>query len=265
VLQIPLLFIVRLGPMFALPALTILVLTPFIGSSPLAEGPLLWLLIGVVLGGAGLGIKAGEYLAEHFANWVDDIVNPLDIPTFRDERLRDRRAPIVYLRSFQDDAAGAGQESRLEAAFSNEARRIGPFVAIAQPGAAPVRGAARVSFSGDAWREAVTGYMDQARIIVMVASWTQGLVWELQTLIENGHANKLVLLFPPRDFHHEARCAWVRACFKGQPHEVLLGRADLANALAISFHNGPRLSVTSGRDELGAAFAVAAYGVLRNR
>ncbi|MEQ1492318.1 MAG: hypothetical protein ABL932_17380 [Terricaulis sp.] len=207
---------------------------------------------------------AGMAFAIRWVERAPRFLAVLDNPNPQQERSRDQRAPVLYLRSFGDETHNNyGGESMLERAISGEARRIGPFVAIGRPGTWRVYGAARAYYDGDRWREAVQSWMGQARLIVMIAGWTQGLVWELQTVLSSGHSHKLALLFPRSgDPHHEARCDWVRACLRNTEHGPLLERADLSRALALHLLPGPRLIVVSGDHELEQAFVLAAFGVL---
>src|SRR5262249_32101397 len=95
----------------------------------------------------------------------------------------DERAPIVLLRSFQDDEKsvkrrsvlarllfwGFGRHIRLEQAIAGELSRFGPFVAIGEPGERlPDLGAARAYFSDDEWQAAVLDWIGRARTIVVI-------------------------------------------------------------------------------------------------
>jgi hypothetical protein len=232
--------------------------------SPPPEGIFQFALIISAIGVGWLLWKFGEFLAGKLVPLIAVAIPAMDNPTLRQERSRDPRAPVLYLRSFYDDQQREklGAESRLEKAFSREARLIGPFVAVGAPGSLRTRGAARAYLQGDEWRRAVLELMAQARIIVVVAHWTEGLVWELSMILERGHAHKLVLLLPSADKYHDDRCAWVRACFRGHPCAALLQQANLSHAMALQFQPGPKLVVISGADELGAAFTVASYGAM---
>lgn len=264
VFALPILMAIGFGPL----CLTVLAL--YVADSrgylpaPPPEGIFRFALIFSAIGVGWLLWRLGEFLGGKLTERVAVAIPALDNPTLRQERSRDLRAPVLYLRSFHDDQQRErlGAESRLEKAFSREARQIGPFVAVGAPGTLRTRGAARAYLQGDEWRRAVLELMAEARIIAMVAHWTEGLVWELNMLLERGHAHKLVLLFPSTDKYHDERCAWVRACFRGHPCAPLLQQANLSHALALQFQPGPTLVVVSGASELGAAFTVASYGAM---
>jgi hypothetical protein len=116
----------------------------------------------------------------------------------------DTRAPILFLRSFQDDEKISYQmgsaafvdwslETRLAAHFS----KIGPFVAIGNPkDKTPEIGAARALLSDDQWQARVIDWMDRARVIVLMSGVTHWVGWELKNVLDRNHADKLIILFP---------------------------------------------------------------------
>jgi hypothetical protein len=116
----------------------------------------------------------------------------------------DTRAPILFLRSFQDDEKINYQmgssafvdwslETRLAAHFS----KIGPFVAIGNPkDKTPEIGAARALLSDDQWQARVIDWMDRARVIVLMSGVTHWVGWELKNVLDRRHADKLIILFP---------------------------------------------------------------------
>jgi len=133
-------------------------------------------------------------------------------------RLRrlDRRPPILYLRSFRDDAlplpsvlsarrpflelfVPRGAEP-FEEAVAWELTPYGPVVAVGRPGRSLASlGAAREHLPDDEWRASVTDRMAAARAVVMAIGSTRGVHWEIGTLAANGHLTKTVFLFPPTD------------------------------------------------------------------
>lgn len=123
---------------------------------------------------------------------------------------KDKRAPILFLRSFSDDpkvnaAAGISHEGLAQLIdFSVETRLadhfmgFGPFIAVGSPKeAVPQIGAARVKLSDDEWQAAVTHWMETSSVIVMYAGTTHWVGWELKRIIEGGFTDKLIILFPP--------------------------------------------------------------------
>ena len=87
---------------------------------------------------------------------------------------------------------------RLEAAIADELSRLGPFIAIGQPGERlPRLGAARAYFSDDEWQSAVIDWISRARLIVMIAGRTPWVQWELRQIVRAGQLDKLLILLPP--------------------------------------------------------------------
>lgn len=153
------------------------------------------------------------------------------------EQLRlDTRPPVLYLRSFQDDAELFAMESdiivqtrvrplsigpwrtsglagrwrrlttgwlsssggRLEEALALVVKPLGPFVAIGAPDEPlPELGAARTYFTNDTWQGAIKRWVDMAGLIVKVAGPTKWIRWELDTIIRQGALSKLIILLPP--------------------------------------------------------------------
>jgi hypothetical protein len=125
----------------------------------------------------------------------------------------DPRAPVLYLRSFEDDAQGRGyaelpsvmsgqtalmfvlttQEEEIGRAFAEE----GPFVAIEEPrNQEPVLGAARGRFGDDEWRTRVRDLIRRSRRIVVCAGFGDGLRWEIETVVAEADPERVVLLIP---------------------------------------------------------------------
>lgn len=108
----------------------------------------------------------------------------------------DPRPPILYLRSFQDDADSTiaddasawtrgwlkilrppSPEEELAAIFE----RLGPVVAIGKPGEElPELGAARLYVSHDAWQAKVQALMQVAGLVVIRVGSSPGVLWEIE-------------------------------------------------------------------------------------
>ena len=171
-------------------------------------------------------------------------------------RLRqlDQRPPILYLRSFDDDAlplasvmsarrpflelfVPRGAEP-FEEAVAWELAPYGPVVAVGRPGRPLASlGAARQHLADDEWRAGVTSWMASARAVVMAIGSTRGVHWEIGTLAANGHLTKTMFLFPPTDLatHQERWRATTRALrdagtivppLPGDPDRVLTAVLD---------------------------------------
>jgi hypothetical protein len=142
---------------------------------------------------------------------------------------RDPRPPVLYLRSFGDDAvplpiiASARRPlfeffsirgaDPFEECVAWELDSYGPVIAVGRPGGSLASlGAAREHLSDDTWREEVAERMDSAGWIVLAPGETAGLAWELQEVISGGHLAKTIFVFPPlapsdleRRWEHTAR------------------------------------------------------------
>jgi len=135
----------------------------------------------------------------------------------------DKRAPILLLRSFDDDhiayAPWELQERSprlaslntlrfvLEEALAKELSRKGPPIAIGAPGEVlPPIGAYR-QYCGEAeWQGVVLERMSEAQSIVVIASETRWLSWELEQIAKNNYVEKCMLFFPPLEpFAHADR------------------------------------------------------------
>jgi hypothetical protein len=118
----------------------------------------------------------------------------------------DNRRPILFLRSFADDKVrlwgkgiyGKFRRRTIDEAIDRLARRLGPFVAIANPNTQlPRLGAAQTYFSNDTWQNAIARWVQTAQMIVMVAGRTEGIRWELAHILADEGQAKLVIFLPP--------------------------------------------------------------------
>lgn len=125
----------------------------------------------------------------------------------------DPRPPVIYMRSFKDDAAASMPvmsgppgwavlfpkelvtEEELVARILND---FGPMVTIGRPGEALRElGAARMYVGEQAWHEKVTELMQSAKLVVLRLGQTEGLWWELEQAIGKMRPEQL-LVFVPR-------------------------------------------------------------------
>ena len=145
----------------------------------------------------------------------------------------DRRPPILFLRSFEDDEKQRFSDARralldfsLETRLANHVMHFGPFIAIGSPKESlPQLGAARVLLSDDDWQGRVVEWMKSAQLIIMYSGKTQWVNWELRKIVDSGRATSLILMFPEirawrrskRDADVAARVEHIRAVFAGTP------------------------------------------------
>jgi hypothetical protein len=123
---------------------------------------------------------------------------------------QDQRAPVVYLRSFEDDPIVANDTQALmrhpvlpssvknqEESLASVLNEIGPCVAIGRPGEQlPTLGMARKYIAGDDWHGVVQDLVMRASAVVIRAGFTDGLWWEIETVIKDVKPEHLLFILP---------------------------------------------------------------------
>jgi hypothetical protein len=187
----------------------------------------------------------------------------------------DRRSPILFLRSFDDDekqtyggSDTAFLDFSLETRLSNHFSRFGPFVAIGSPKEkVPQLGAARVLLSDDKWQPRVLSWMRDARLIIMYSGTTHWVNWELRQVVKNECATRLILMMPEikalrnskRNKEISARVEQVREVFKGTPwEEELLCFNDFARLRAMLFRPDGSMVMVKSRSDSRDSYHLAA-------
>jgi len=117
----------------------------------------------------------------------------------------DRRAPILYLRSFDDDAVpdqtGAvipfGPQQTIEMRLVEAFAALGPVVSIGRPGERlPELGANRFYVSDDDWQQAVRYFLERAAAVIILVGRSMGVAWEIETALHTVPRQKLLFVFP---------------------------------------------------------------------
>lgn len=187
----------------------------------------------------------------------------------------DQRPPILFLRSFEDDEKGSYARSNkalldfsLETRLCNHFSRFGPFVAIGSPKeTVPQLGAARVLLSDDEWQPRVLSWMKEANLIIMYSGKTHWVNWELQKVLENGCATRLILMIPEikswrrskRRAEISARVEQIREVFKSTPwNEDLLRFNDLAGLRAMLFRADGSMVIVKSQSRRRDSYHLAA-------
>jgi hypothetical protein len=121
----------------------------------------------------------------------------------------DKRPPVLYLRSFDDDNRTSHLRRRMEhlrRPISDEEllvhsiRTLGPVVAIGRPGERiATLGAARMYVKDADWQQTVRSLMLQSQAIVFRASVSSGLLWELAEACAVGLDKTIIWLAIPQD------------------------------------------------------------------
>ena len=120
---------------------------------------------------------------------------------------RDKRAPVLYLRSFQQDGevtkeTGQGDQDwlpnrTLEEDLAEALSVIGPVVAIGKPGEPlPEVGAARMYVDNDKWQETVLRLISSAKLVVLRPGGTEGFWWEVKQAFDLVSPGHLLFYFP---------------------------------------------------------------------
>ncbi|MFI7006827.1 transferase [Streptomyces sp. NPDC050145] len=121
----------------------------------------------------------------------------------REALLADGRRPVLYLRSFADDATAARVDdsaffARLhsrEEQFTAALGAIGPVIAVGVPGESlPRLGAARFYLPRDDWQPTIQRLMELSQLIVLRLGVGDGLWWEAEEARRSQPGPKLVLL-----------------------------------------------------------------------
>src|SRR5262249_33611427 len=147
-----------------------------------------------------------------------DLVERLDLETI-DKHFRDGGpAPVVYLRSFQDDDPRGGEatERELGSIFAT----LGPVVAIGRPGEGlPPLGATRVYVDNDRWQTVAADLIGRAGAIIFRVGATAGLRWELEQIGRRARPDRLFIFLSfggspaqGRQARYEEFLSWANRC-----------------------------------------------------
>jgi hypothetical protein len=126
----------------------------------------------------------------------------------------DPRPPVLFLRSFRDDAVAmpppkagiafrlynyAERTKSLDELLLEEGTSLGPVVALGNPtDAIPPYGAARGYFQHGDWQKMVSDLMERSAVIVICVDDTESLWWEIKFIVEHQYLNKTLFLLHPK-------------------------------------------------------------------
>ena len=188
---------------------------------------------------------------------------------------RSGQAPVVFLRSFGDDATDGRQlnpfhKASFEQLVGKSMRRFGPFVAIGRPSEdLPLLGAARDYVRNDAWQAHALDLMQKAKLIILAAGTTNGLKWELQRITEGGWYRKLLIVVPPvASAERASRFAMLSNGLEGTPWSGSLAGVDSTDVMALRLDdNGNVVAIAAPGDGAYHQFftevmLVGVYGLL---
>ena len=174
-----------------------------------AAGVLLYAVafVGIFLGGqAGFAGLAVSFVLAMVLIWVAARLlvraKRQAAPNARTLLARDRRPPVVYLRSFTADRTTA-KGVTFSSWFTEEEqlvrvmRDVGPLVAIGEPGELlPSLGAARLYVGTDDWQQVVHDLLARARLVMLRIGQSPGLYWEFENVVRRARPEQIVLLVP---------------------------------------------------------------------
>ncbi len=164
-------------------------------------------ILSFVMLGVGLCITG-------FAVYPPRLLHRFAMPAVKRALAEDDRAQVLLLRSFQDDdiqirihpSSRQGISERIallaDSTFEDHiawvASRVGPVIAIGQPGTKlqPL-GAVRDYFDDDNWQSAVLKRINTSIAVIFVVGRSPGAQWELAQLRDRGALAKTVFVFPP--------------------------------------------------------------------
>lgn len=126
---------------------------------------------------------------------------------------KDHRAPVIYLRSFEDEdlidpkmpslfdfLRSLFLPKRYEPTLIKTLRRLGPVICIGKPGETyPEIGAARLYVSDSDWQVAVRYFLTQAAAVVVTVGRTEALWWEIHTVLSTLPLERILFFFPYSD------------------------------------------------------------------
>lgn len=132
-----------------------------------------------------------------------------------------KKKPIVYLRAFKDDKLKfaalkrlkgdpiwrvmLSEGLRLERVLNHALSPYGPFVALGSPREKiPKEGAARDTVLSN-WKEHLTRYLQNSRILVVLVGESKNLAWEIDWIIQNNRISDLLLILPPKSKNVQKR------------------------------------------------------------
>jgi hypothetical protein len=200
----------------------------------------------------------------------------------------DRRPPILFLRSFADDAKGGWRlllgfsrllDYSLELRLARYFLHFGPFVAVGTPNEKlPQLGAARKSFGEGEWQDAVLTWAKSAQLISIFVGPTKWVNWEISQVISLNLTDRLILLMPESRFwlpwrHSTAmkqRLAMLVQAMASTPWSAAINQLSSAwSVRAISLESDGSIlvirSVLRNRDSYHLAAAIAHHLILKRR
>src|SRR5438034_54533 len=116
--------------------------------------------------------------------------------------ISDSKPDVLYLRSFATDPSFLSTATGFISGWLTEEEQLaevlqpfGDLVAIGKPGETlPTPGAARLYATDAEWKKVVTDQMQTARLVVIRAGASGGLLWEVKEVVQVVNPKKLLIL-----------------------------------------------------------------------
>lgn len=114
---------------------------------------------------------------------------------------RDPRAPVLYLRSFQDDKLSYFDlANNFEETVASVFRNVGPVVAIGRADESlPPIGAARLHVGNEQWQTVVSRLLEQAGVAIIRIGASPGVLWEVRTAVRYVQPDRLLIAIAPEE------------------------------------------------------------------
>lgn len=123
--------------------------------------------------------------------------------------LKTRRAPILFLRSFELDKHLILGKSFDEYICQNFSLSAQPIISLCDPDSfLPTGGSIKIQSYDDSWKEAITILFKICRAVVIFEGKSDGLHWEISHLKEFVTPDKLFVVTPPSRYR---KIAWSRS------------------------------------------------------
>jgi hypothetical protein len=83
-----------------------------------------------------------------------------------------------------------------EQVLAHVTRKIGPLVAIGEPGHPPILGARNLYVGDDNWKEQVIDLAQRSQLVILTAGVSRGVLWEVRTMAKEVPPDGLLLNIP---------------------------------------------------------------------
>lgn len=146
----------------------------------------------------------------------------------------DRRAPVVYLRSFKDEELESSVVHRFKKLASSDNtwlaatvpnngvqeqdalgyvfRKIGPYIALGRPGEKlPELGSSKLYASNSEWQDRIREFFNNSRLVVFRAGITDSLQWELAEIVSAVTPEKVLMILPVTEGDYRSFIQWANS------------------------------------------------------